>query len=278
MEEKKFIDVQKIIASKNPKLVKFIPRFVINYLKKIIHQEQINQFIKENGHLKNQAFCKAVVKFFKINVSISGIENIPKTGGCTVVMNHPLGGMDALAFVDAIHNHRTDVKFIVNDLLLYLEPIKDLFVGVNKHGKNNTGTHQKIDDLFASDQLICIFPAGLVSRKKKGIIQDLPWKKTFVRLSKKHQKPIIPVHIDGKLSNFFYRLSNFREFLRIKFNIEMLYLSDELFKQENANVHFTIGKPILSNELSSDKNFAKWSDEIRENLYNLQKVTQKHGK
>lgn len=270
MSQEKFIDIRRLIASKNPRLLKFLPGFIIRYLERILHQEEINQFLIDHPHAKNQDFCEEVVNYLNIKIKIEGIEHIPKTGACTIAMNHPLGGMDALAFVTALRNHRTDIKYIVNDILLHLEPMKDLFVGVNKHGKNNTGTHQKIDDLFASDQLVCIFPAGLVSRKEKGKVRDLVWKKTFVTLSKKYQTPIIPVYIDGKLSNFFYRLSNFRKFLGIKVNFEMLYLSNELFKQRNATITFRVGKPIFPSELTDDKSYAQWAETIKNNVYELE--------
>lgn len=271
MEEKKFIDIRRLIGSKNPRLLKWLPRFIIKYLERILHQDEINEFLAKNQGKKNQEFCDAVVELLSMKVVIEGVENIPKTGGVALAMNHPLGGMDALALVSLLKNHRTDIKFIVNDLLLQIEPLKELFVGVNKHGKNHDGVYQKIDDLFGSNQLIGIFPAGLVSRKSNGKIRDLEWKKTFVALSKKNERPIIPVYIDGKLSNFFYRLANFRKFLGIKVNIEMLYLANELFKQKNATVTFTVGKAILPEEINSNMGFRAWASEIRKKVYAMEK-------
>lgn len=270
MENEKLIDVKRLIRSKNPKLLKWLPRFLVRYLERILHQDEINQFIADHPNDKNQDFCLEVMKYFNIEVEIHGIENIPKTGGVTLAMNHPLGGMDALALVSGIREHRTDLKFIVNDLLLHLEGMKELFVGVNKHGKNKDGTHQKIDNLFASGQAVCIFPAGMVSRKINGKVRDLEWKKTFVTLSKRNNLPIVPIYIDGKLSNFFYRLANFRKFLGIKANIEMLYLSNELFKQRHVKMKFIVGKPIMPEQLTEDKSFAAWALEIREELYKLE--------
>lgn len=268
--EDKFIDIRRLIGSKNPRLLKWLPRFVIRYLERILHQDDINRFLADHKGDKNQDFCTSVIKYFNIKIEISGIENIPKEGGVTLAMNHPLGGMDALALVDALRDYRTDLKYIVNDLLLHLEPMQGLFVGVNKHGKNNEGTHQKIDSLFSSGQAVCIFPAGMVSRKFDGKVRDLPWRKTFVSLSKKNDLPIVPIYIDGKLSPFFYRLWRIRKFFGIKANIEMLYLSNELFKQRNVKMRFVVGKPIPAAQLTNDRSFAAWSDYIREELYKLE--------
>lgn len=271
MEHKKFIDIRRLIGSKNPTLLKWLPGFIIRYLERILHQDEINTFLETHPGKKNQEFCTEVINYFNIKIELHGLENIPQTGGATLAMNHPLGGMDAMALVSALRDYRRDVKYIVNDLLLQIEPLKELFVGVNKHGKNSEGTYQQIDELFSSGQLVCIFPSGLVSRKINGEVRDLEWKKTFVALSQKSNIPIVPIYIDGKLSNFFYRLANFRTFLGIKANIEMLYLSNEMFKQRNRTIRFVIGKPILPEEIDDSKSFREWASEIRERLYSLEK-------
>lgn len=271
MDQDKFIDIRKLIASKNPTLLKWLPGFVIRYLKRILHEDEINQFLADHRYDKNEDFCKAVIDYFNIKIEITGIANIPKEGGVTLAMNHPLGGMDAMALVTALRDHRTDLKFIVNDLLLSLENMQGMFVGVNKHGKNSERTHDKIDDLFASDRAVCIFPAGLVSRKKKGRVRDLEWKKTFVALSVKHGNPIIPIYIDGKLSDFFYRLANFRKFIGIKANIEMLFLADELFSQRDVKMKLTVGKPIFPDQLDDTKSYRTWAQWVREKVYELDK-------
>lgn len=269
VKKEKFIDIRNLIRSKNPRLLKWLPSFIVKYLEKILHQDDVNQFLMDHPTQKNEDFCKAVIDYFNIQIEIEGIENIPKTGGVTLAINHPLGGMDAMALVSSLRNHRTDLKFIVNDILLNLEGMKGMFVGVNKHGKNSDSTHSKIDDLFSSEQAVCIFPAGLVSRKKNGLVRDLTWKKTFVSLSQKHNHPIVPIYIDGKLSNFFYRLSNLRTFLGIKVNIEMLYLVNELYKQKNVKMKLIVGKPIDPQKLSTFKSQRECAAWIRESVYEM---------
>ena len=269
MSKVKSIDVKRLIESKQPRLAKWLPKFIIRYLKKILHEDEINSFLEENKTKYNSDFCEAVVNYLGIDVRIEGIDNIPKYGPAIIAMNHPLGGMDAMALVTALKSHRNDLKFIVNDLLMNLDNLKDLFVGINKHGKNETTTRQKVHDAFESDEVLCIFPAGLVSRKKNGEIRDLDWKKTFITYAKKFEQPIIPVYIDGELSAFFYRLANFRKFLGIKTNIEMLYLADELFNQRGKTIKFSIGKPITPNQLDKDFSDAQLAQEIKNTVYNL---------
>jgi len=269
MSNQDFINVRRLITSKSPRLIKWLPGFIIRYLERTIHQKEINAFLVEHPTWINQDFCGGVLDYIGVNFSIEGIENIPKNGKCVLVMNHPLGGMDAMVLVQALRNHRTDMKFIVNDLLMNLEPLKGIFVGINKHGKGNARSLMQINEVFATDQCVCIFPAGLVSRKKKGVIRDLKWKKTFIRQSRQNDQVIIPIHIDGRLSNFFYRLSNFRTFIGIKANIEMLYLADELFNQKGHHVKVTVGKPIQASSLDSTKSDQHWAEWFQEEVYKL---------
>ena len=269
-EEDKFIDVEKLIGSKNPKLLKRTPKFFVNYLKRKIHQDEINEFMENHKGVNGYQFSKDVIDYFKINLDIQGLENIPKEGGVVLTLNHPLGGMDAIGIITKLYPYRKDFKFIVNDLLMNLDNLKEMFVGVNKHGANTKEALEKIDELYASEQAVLVFPAGLVSRKKKGKVEDLEWKKTFVTRARKYKRDVIPVFIDGELTKFFYRLANFRTTIGVKANIEMLYLSDELFKQENKTIRVRFGKPIpYSTFEDRSKKDLEWAQWVKSKVYEL---------
>ena len=266
----KFIDVEKIIAEKNPKLLKRLPKFLLNYLKKILWQDEVNRIIADNEGVSGVQFCRNVIKEFNITATIEGIENAPKSGGVTFASTHPLGGMDALAFIDQFSHYRSDIKFIANDVLLNLKPMEDIFVGVNKLGSTAVPSLKNIDEVLGNDESVVIFPAGLVSRRKTGAVKDLEWKKTFVTRARKHNVPIVPVYIEGKLSNFFYNLSNLREKLGIQANIEMLYLVNELFKQKNTTIKIIFGKAIDPSTLDQSVHRDRaWAQEIKEMTYKL---------
>ena len=265
----KFIDVEKILKDKNPAILKWTPKFLINYLKNTIHQEDINTVLSENKDLYGYDFCHDIITRFNIKIELKGTENIPKTGGCILASNHPLGGMDALAIVTAINPYRKDIQFIVNDILLNLKNLKGLFIGVNKHGGNSKESLKSVNDLFASDKATFVFPAGLVSRKKKGKIEDLEWKKAFITQAKRHNKTIIPVYVEGSLTQFFYNLSNFRTSIGLKANIEMLYLAKETFKQKDKTIKIVFGKPILPAIFDKSKHDKKWAEWVKQKVYQL---------
>ena len=269
MEKKKTIDLRRLIASKNQKLLRWMPGFVLRYLERVIHQDEINTLLEKAGELKDAEFSDAVMEEFKITISSSGLENIPKTGPLIIVLNHPLGGMDALALISLLKNHRPDLRFIVNDILMNLENLSGLFVGINKHGINKKNVREDIEKAFKSEHAICIFPAGLVSRKINGLVQDLEWKRTFVTYARSLDRTVIPIKIDGQLSPFFYRLSRLRRFFRIKANIEMLYLADELFKQRNKTLTFTVGQAIKMNQFDTSLTDKEVASEIRKIVHEL---------
>jgi len=263
------IDVRAAIKEKSPKLYNRLPWFLLRYIERIVHEKEINAFLEKNGDLKNFDFSDAVVKELDLNYAFQGIERIPKTGPVILVMNHPLGGIDGLAFISAMREHRQDIVFLVNDILLQMTPLKSMFVGVNKHAKNTAETWAEIDKMFASDQAICIFPAGLVSRIENGQVMDLPWKKTFVTYARKSGHPIIPIHISGKLSKWFYGLFKFRKFFKIKSAFEMLYLADEMYKQRGKHVTFSAGKPLFVNDFITSLTDQQIALEIKEQLYKI---------
>lgn len=267
----KFIDIEKVLAEKNPTLKKWLPKFAVNIFKKLIHQDFINNLIANNKDKFDADFCDSVIEHMNIKVIVKGLDNIPKSGGCYLVGNHPLGGMDAMALVHGFKSVRPDLKFIVNDILLKIKNLSNMFYGINKHGKTAADSLKRINGLFASDNAVFIFPSGLVSRRLKGLVRDLEWKKTFVTRAKKNNKLVVPVYLDGEMSSFFYRLSNFRKSVGIKANIEMLFLVDEMKKQEGKTIHVYVGEPIDPKSLDKSKTDKEWAEWIKEKVYSLDK-------
>ncbi|MEY4286763.1 MAG: hypothetical protein RL511_841 [Bacteroidota bacterium] len=269
MSRQDLIDIEALIKSKNPRLLKWLPRFVLSFLKRKLHQDEINDFLRANGHLKDHEFCEAIIHYFQIDIDIQGLEHIPTTGGAILALNHPLGGMDGIALIHALRHKRPDVALIVNDLLLNISQLANLFVGVNKFGRNSGGVRQNIRSAFEKEQVIIIFPAGMVTRIHYGQIMEPEWKKTFVSYARELNRPIIPIYIEGRLSKAFYRVNRWRKRIGIKANIEMFLLADEMYKQKNGKISFVIGAP-LTNELIpkelDDYAAANW---VKDHVYSL---------
>lgn len=267
MSSKKFVDVEKIIAAKNPRLLKWMPGFVLRYIKRILHEAEVNDFMAKYGHLRDLDFVRQVIEFMNLKVVVKGLENLPATGGFILAANHPLGGLDGIALMHAVGQKRRDIRFLVNDILLSFGTMDHLFVPVNKHG--NQHAKEKIEQAYGSDHAVLIFPAGLVSRKNHGVIQDLEWKKSFIVKSQQYKKPVIPCYIDGKNSNWFYNLSLWRRRLGIKANFEMFYLADEMFKQRDHTITIIFDKPVPSARFTHAHNPKQWAAKMKEHVYDL---------
>ncbi len=263
-----YINIEEVIENKSPRLRKALPRFIIRYLKHIIHQDELNEFLKQYGHLTGLAFIDGVLEFMHTQVKVIGFENIPTDGRAIIASNHPLGGLDGLALMSTVGKKRKDLVFPVNDILMNVKNLEPLFIPINKHGSNAENI-QIINDTFASDQVICYFPFGLVSRKKKGIIRDLVWHPTFITKAKRFKRDVIPTYISGRNTNFFYNLAKLRGFLKIKTNIEMLYLVDEFHKQKNKTITITFGKPIPYQTFDKRKSPPQWANTMRDYIYLL---------
>lgn len=264
--EIKLIDVERVIQAKSPSMAPYIPGFLIRYLKRIIHQDAVNEFIIKSNHLQSLDFADAIMVEFNAKVEVVGIEHIPVDGRVIIASNHPLGGPDGIALMQQVGRVRTDLQFPVNDILMFLENLKPLFIPINKHGSNAENI-RILNDTFAGDAVICYFPFGLVSRKRKGVIADLEWKKTFISKAKRFKRDIIPTHISGRNSNFFYRLANIRKALGIKMNFEMLYLADEFYKQSGNTIQIKFSQPISYTVFDRRYSDAEWAEKLRRYVY-----------
>lgn len=267
--KKPFIEIDEVIKNKNPKMYKWLPGFVLSYIKRIAHEKDINQVMAAIGHLQGMDFVNALVGEFGVEVELRGEENIPLDQPVIFAANHPLGGMDGIAFMYALGKHRTDIRFLVNDILTNIKNFEPIFIPVNKHGSNSRDVSRLIEETYAGDHAVLVFPAGLVSRKQAHGIEDLEWKKSFISKAKRYKKDIVPVFIQGKNSNFFYNLARLRKQLGIQANIEMFYLADEMFSQRGKKVTIHVGKPISYEYFDKSKTESEWAEEVKKVVYQL---------
>lgn len=269
LKEVKHIDIKDVFFNKNPRLAKMLPGFIYKYLKRIIHEDYINWFLQKHGDKYGIDFARSVIEEFNVSLTIEGDENIPPEGRFVFASNHPLGGFDGLILLSEVNKRFPKAKFLVNDILMNIKNLEPVFLPINKHGTQGVEAAKEIEAAFASDIQILTFPAGLVSRKIKGQIADLEWKKNFIIKAKKHQRDIIPVHMSGRNTNFFYNLANIRKALGIKSNIEMLYLVDETYKHRNKHIVIKFGKPIPFTTFDSSKKPKEWAYVVKQKAYAL---------
>ena len=268
------IDVDKVLESKNPTLKKIMPRFILAWLKKIIHQNEINHFLAKHGNLKNEKLVAAWLEYINIKYRVVGAENIPAEGKYFFVSNHPLGGLDGVVFINEIAKWHSDIKFPVNDILTYIDNLSDIFLPINKHGSQGKEAAKRLEEAYASESQILYFPAGLCSRKINGKIKDLQWHKNFIIKAIQHKRDVVPAYFSGRNSQFFYNLANLRKMIGIKANIEMLFLPNEMFKQKDKEITLVFGEKIPWDFFDKSKTPSEWAEWVKTECYKLAKKSQ----
>lgn len=248
---------------------RLLPRPVMSFIRKLVHEEDFNR-----NFSKGKVGVEFIDGFFKdidVTLEVIGEENIPAEGLFTFASNHPLGGADAgmeLGWLARRYNDKVITP--ANNFLLNIKQLANYLIPVNSIGGQSRDLARLLDEAFHSDRQILYFPAGLCSRKVDGVIQDLTWKKTFITKSRETRRDVIPIWFSGQNSKRFYRLAALRKLLRIKFNIEMLTLPDELFGYRGQHFRMVIGKPIPWQTFTKEKTDAEWAQYVREAVYRLQ--------
>jgi len=268
----KTIDLEKILKSKMGSKAKWIPRPLVWWLKHIVHQDEVNKYLWESRHLKGTEWLEECVRYLDATLDIVGEENLPaKDDGrlYTFVSNHPLGGEDGVALGAIIGRHYDGrFRYLVNDLLMNLPGLAPVCIPINKTGNQSRDFPKMVEAGFKSDNHMLMFPAGLCSRRKNGVVEDIPWKKTFISKSVEFQRDVVPIHFGGQNSNFFYRLANFSDRC-LPFNLAMLFLVDEMYKNVHKTFRVAIGKPIPWQTFDKSKTPMEWAQFVKEQVYKL---------
>ncbi len=268
----KTIDIKRILKDKMGSKARFVPCFLVTWLKKIIHEDEVNRFLWENRNLKGTEWLTACVQYLDMTLDIVGAENLPdKNDGklYTFVSNHPLGGQDGVSLGSIIGRHYDGkFRYLVNDLLLNLPGLKPVSIGINKTGKQSRDFPRMVEAGFNSDNHLLMFPAGLNSRRINGEIHDLPWKKTFITKSVETHRDVVPIHFSGQNSKRFYRIAKFSD-RYLPFNLAMLFLVDEMYRNVGKTFRITIGKPIPWQTFNKTKTPMEWANFVEERVYAL---------
>ena len=269
----KTIDIDKILASKMGNKAKFVPKFLVRWLKRIIHEDEVNRFLWESRDKSGTEWLTECVRYLDMDIKIEGIENLPdKNDGklYTFVSNHPLGGQDGVALGSIIGKHYDgNFRYLVNDLLLNLPGLAPVSIGINKTGKQSRDFPRMVEAGFQSNNHMLMFPAGLNSRKINGVIHDLPWKKTFISKSVEYQRDVVPIYFSGRNSERFYRIANWQKKLGLKINIAMLFLVDEMYRNVHKSFTVKIGKPIPWQTFDKSKTPMEWAKFVEDKVYEL---------
>lgn len=269
----KTIDVREILKGKMGARAKYVPGLLVKWLEHILHQDEVNGFLWQNRDLVGVPWLESCLRYLDVTLDIVGKENLPpKDDGrlYTFVSNHPLGGQDGVALGAIIGKHYDGrLRYLVNDLLMNLPGLAPLCIPINKTGQQSRNFPAMVEAGFRGDNNIIMFPAGICSRRINGQIHDLPWRKTFITKSVETHRDVVPIHFGGHNSSFFYNLADVCKRLGIKFNIAMLFLADEMYKNRHKTFRVAIGKPIPWQTFDRSRTPSQWAQYVQDIVYKL---------
>ena len=268
----KTINIDKILHDKMGDKAKWVPGLLVNWLKRIVHQDQVNKFLWDSRDKTGTEWLEECVRYLEMTLVVKGRENLPDPQDgrlYTFVSNHPLGGQDGVALGSIIGRHYDSrFRYLVNDLLMNLPGLAPLCIPINKTGHQSRNFPAMVKVGFESQNHMLRYPAGLCSRKHNGVIRDIPWTKTFIVKSVEYHRDVVPIHFSGQNSKFFYRLANFSDRF-LPFNLAMLFLVDEMYKNVGKTFEVKIGKPIPWQTFDKDRTPMEWAQYVKDQVYSL---------
>lgn len=249
------IDLHGILRSRLPRNVgRIVPGFLISGLERLIRQKELNEMLRAAFPARGSAFARKILEHLGVTVEVKGLENLEGHRRLMFASNHPLGGLDGIALIAVLGERYGDdgIRFLVNDMLMNVEPLRDMFIPVNKYGRQGRDRTRAINEALESEMHILQFPAGLVSRlQPDGTISDLEWQKSFVAKSIESRRDVVPVKFEGMNSMTFYRTAKWRKKLGLKVNVEQALLPGELCKAGGKRFRIIFGKPISWEKLKA---------------------------
>ncbi len=269
----KLVNIRQVFHDKNPRLASLLPGFVYRYLERIVHQQEINDILTRHGDKYGFEFARASVNDFRVTITVQGAEHLVPAQRYIFASNHPLGGLEGFVLIDVIGRYYINLKVLANDILMNIVNLAPVFLPVNKHGKQAAESAKNLHEAYLSDMQILTFPAGLVSRYINKQVMDLEWKKNFITKAVTYKRDVVPVHVSGRNSKFFYRIYKLRKLLGVKANIEMFYLVDETFKHRGEHITITFGAPIPYTAFDNSKTPAQWAKWVKQQVYLLAGIT-----
>ena len=235
------IDIEQSLLSRSTRVAAWpawMRRPLVAGLRRLVHEREVNDFLSRHGQLGWLEFIDQVFDHFRFGYTLSSRErdNIPATGRVVIVANHPLGALDGLALLRMVAELRPDVCILANDLLCQIGPLRDVILPVdNLSRKGYRRSLGRMVEALEDDRAVIVFPAGEVSRAGPAGVRDGKWLSGFLHAARRTNAPILPVHVNGRNSAWFYGLAYLHG------PLGTLMLPSEMFRQRDRQVALRVG-------------------------------------
>lgn len=265
----KYIDVAKSIKESDSEFLKKLPGFLVRWLEIILRQDDLNIILEKYKDCQGGDFHRSIIKEFNLTIEVDGLENLPENRKCFFLANHPFGILDGMALTKTVIEKYGTFKAIGNESFEFIPNLRPYIALVNPYGLSSKSYVAELEKVYQSDVAITHFPAGEVSRRYNGKIQDREWHKSFITRAISCQRDIVPFYFHGKNSNLFYGINLVRRALGIKTNIELILLPREMFLKRNKTIKFKIGKPIPWQTFDRSYTHIQWAQKVKAHVYSM---------
>ncbi len=265
----KYIDLDKNFKESNSKVLQRMPAFLVSIMKKVVMQKELNRVLNKYADNIGVDFLRCIIKEYNITPDVEGIENLPESSRGIFVANHPFGILDGLVLTKTVSDKYGTFKAIGNEAFMFMPQMRPVTAVVNVYGQTSRDYVLALDKVYASDVPITHFPAGEVSRRNNGKIQDVAWQKSMITKAITHKRVIVPFFIYGSNSKIFHFINRARKLIGIKANLELALLPYEMFNKNDSTVKVKIGKPISWQQFDKSKSHKEWAQEVRNYVYSL---------
>lgn len=263
------ISIDDMMRRRWPRAAACMPRPVVRALERRLCIDRLNDYIVHHAGLPTAEFLHGFLDSLQVSYTVEGMGRLSSSGRYIIASNHPFGGLDGVILAATMIDRFGDVGVVVNDLLSEIRPLADIWIPVNTRGAQRSGNVVRFDEVMRSDKPVITFPAGLCSRRIDGRVRDTEWHPSFVKRAIMHGRDIVPVYVDGKLSNGFYRMASLRRRLGIGFNIEMLRLPSEMYAQQGQHIAIRIGKPLACRDIRLAESTHDVCRKVRAKVYEM---------
>lgn len=277
------IDIEAVVRSKFPRQYPKIPRWIFRLAAWLICQKEMNRLLIALDGNEGTDFADGMTRELRVSYRIEGLahldeaERADRAAGCAVprgrifVSNHPLGAFDGISYIKIFGGRYDRFKVIVNDLLMYIVPLRSVFLPVNTMGRQKREDLEAVEAAYAdpATQLLT-FPAGFCSRWMGGRIQDVAWRDSVIKQAVRWQRDIVPMHFEGRNSVTFYAVEWLRRQLGMKFNIGLVLLPWQMVKTSRGKTYtIRVGRPIPWQTFDKSRTTAEWAQWLRDECYRL---------
>ncbi|HEX8570692.1 MAG TPA: 1-acyl-sn-glycerol-3-phosphate acyltransferase [Caulobacteraceae bacterium] len=175
----------------------------------LLDYRKARRLADEVGPLSGEAAVAHVSAMLSLQLEVTGLENVPAEGPLLIVANHPTGPADGIGIFDALKTVRRDLHFYANADTVRIAPgLSETVIGIEgKPGEKRARESSRralvrTREILEAGQALFIFPAGRISRRVEGRLEDWPWQTSALSLARKHKTPVLPIHMHGPRSKW----------------------------------------------------------------------------